>query len=182
MNAFDNLVEGISVYEVVNNIIPGSIYVILVELLTDFTIIKSNKISFENIVLVYFIGLVISRMGSLLLEPFLRKRFCCGAFLTFAPYKHFLKAKILDKEGSVRYYSMINNMYRCMTMTSLCVLLTVFLHLIWNGVSAFYFSNKNIFIVLGCFFLIALFGLSYRKQTEYLRQMVEHILENNQKK
>ena len=62
-SALNNVIEKISSYEIFNNIIPGVIYSVFTEKLTDFHITTENV--FMNIVLLYFIGLVIGRIGSI---------------------------------------------------------------------------------------------------------------------
>ena len=174
-NAFVKILDNISVYEVVNNIVPGSIYVVLVKYLTCFNILSGHDF-YENVVLIYFIGLIISRIGSLIVESVLRyESKWWKAFLKFAPYSDYLQAEKLDETGRIRYLSMVNNMYCCMTSTAICVFLTLLFSYVWPFVSA---KNGviNFMMIAGCILLILLFAFSYRKQTNYVRSRVEKIL------
>lgn len=179
--AFEKIIDNISVYEVVNNIVPGSIYVVLVKYLTCFNFLSGHDF-YENAVLIYFIGLIISRIGSLVVESALRYE-CTWwkAFLKFAPYSDYLQAEKLDESGRVRYFSMVNNMYCCMTSTAICVFLTLLFSYVWPCV--FTKSGvKNITMIAGCILLILLFAFSYRKQTNYVKSRVENILKFDKEK
>lgn len=178
-SAIINIIEKISVYEIVNNVIPGSIYIVMMESLTRFRILTGSL--FFDVVLIYFAGLVISRIGSLFLEPLFRWEYKKGkAFLVFAPYGDYLKAEMIDKSGRVRYLSMVNNMFRCLTATVFCILLTV----IYNFMQPKLYSwgiNNNSLTVIGSVFLVLLFAFSYKKQTEYVKKRVEFVLADNEK-
>jgi hypothetical protein len=174
-----NIIEKISVYEIINNVIPGSIYIVMIEYLTCFRILTGKL--FFDVVLLYFAGLVISRIGSLFLEPLLRWKYKKGkAFLVFAPYEDYLKAEMLDKDGRVRYLSMVNNMFLCLTATVLCILLTVLYNFLQPKIYLLGI-NSNLFTVIGCILLVLLFAFSYKKQTEYVKKRVEFVLAENKK-
>jgi len=81
-----DLLDKLSSYNIFNYLLPGIIFVVIAEKLTSFSFIQDDIIF--GIFLYYFIGLVISRIGSLLIEPSLKKI----RFLTFAPYSEFVTA------------------------------------------------------------------------------------------
>ena len=63
--------EKISSYNIFNNLLPGILFVVIAKETTSFSFIRENI--FEGAFLYYFIGLFISRVGSLWIEPFLKK-------------------------------------------------------------------------------------------------------------
>ena len=68
--------------------------------------------------LYYFIGLIISRIGSLILEPFLK----LIKFVRFADYEDYVMASKSDPK--IDLFSEQNNMYR--TLCSLFIMLILF--------------------------------------------------------
>ena len=82
MNA---LLSKLSSYNLFNYLFPGIIFVILAEGVTDYSLIQEDIAI--GAFLYYFIGLVVSRFGSLMIEPFLKK----VSFLRFADYKNFYR-------------------------------------------------------------------------------------------
>jgi len=66
-----DLLDKLSSYDIFNYLLPGVIFAVLAEKLTSFSFIKKDIIL--GVFLYYFIGLVISRIGSLFIEQFLKK-------------------------------------------------------------------------------------------------------------
>jgi hypothetical protein len=158
------LLEKLSSYNIFNYLFPGIIFVIIAESLTSFSFIQENILI--GLFLYYFIGLVISRIGSLVVEPLLKRI----KFLIFADYSDFVAASKTDKK--IELFSEINNMYR--TICSLFLLLiftriyeeiTILLPLI---------DKWGMEILTVCLFFLFLF--SYRKQTEYIKKCIKNIL------
>lgn len=162
----EKLVEKISKYHLINYFIPGAFAVYLsnqinaVNLLTD-------KVVFDFVV-IYIIGLICSRIGSLVVEWGLKKIH----FISFAPYKDFLQAEKNDSKLSD--LNADNNMYRTFVGALLLVGLQkgfVFL----ESQCAFIKNNEALIIILS---LLVLFLLAYRKQTNYIKSRVEKDIEN----
>lgn len=169
-NAFEKILERISAYELLNNIIPGTIYVVLAEKLTPFKI-QTGEI-WSDLVLYYFIGVIIGRIGSLVIEKFLKWR----KKLNFAPYPDYVQAEQKDK--MVRELSTINNMYRTYTAVAFCLLLTVIFSFVWGLIRGLDLSKPAV-IVVGCLILMVIFGKSYIKQSDYVAGRVKKINEMN---
>jgi len=115
-----------------------------------------------NYLIFYFIGLSISRFGSLIIEPILKKI----RFLKFAPYKDFVSAS--KKDPQIEIFSEANNTYR--TLTSMMILLILFktyaeLELVFPTLEAF-----RIWILIILLFIMFLF--SYKKQTDYISKRI----------
>lgn len=62
-----NLVEKISSYDILNNLFPGVIFCSIVERTTRITFLLEI---WEDLFLYYFAGMIISRIGSILLKKF----------------------------------------------------------------------------------------------------------------
>ena len=150
------VLEKISSYNIFNYLFPGTLFVVLAKQLTSF------DLSQENLLLAvcsyYFIGLVISRLGSLILEPLLK----VVRFVSFADYSSFVSACQVDPK--INTLLEVTNMYR-----TLCAVFIALLSLIvfeWLVVE-FPISEKYAAPAVICA-LLTLFLFSYKKQTKYI--------------
>jgi sterol desaturase/sphingolipid hydroxylase (fatty acid hydroxylase superfamily) len=120
--------------------------------------------------LYYFIGLVISRVGSLFIEWFLKKI----KFVKYCEHKDFAKAEKQDKK--VKLLQETNNMYRTLISMGLLLLLLK----LYEFLSAkFQFCDTVTQITLLVFILV-LFLLSFRKQTKYVVKQVSYKLKDKE--
>lgn len=165
-DAIVKLIERISGYEILNNFVPGVVFIALVEKLTPFIIWTNN--TWVDIVLSYFSGLIIGRIGSLFIEAPLRKH----GKLKNVSHAEYVKAE--SKNATVRELLMINNMYRTYASVGFCLLLTVAFSEIKLHITACPLF-KLIFSIIASIMLAILFGLSFVKQTEYLRSRIETV-------
>lgn len=151
-----DLISRLSSYELFTNLLPGVLFVTLLKEFTDFNLIFEPI--FFGLFLYYFIGIVINRIGSLVVEPILRKT----KFLVFIDYPKLIKAKRMDEE--VNTLSRDNNM--CRSLVSLCVLLLLTIGYEWlMSKWTFVATHNNIILII---FLFIVFLFAYRKQTEYV--------------
>jgi hypothetical protein len=99
--------DKLSSYNLFNYLLPGTIFVAAAQR------ISAHRFENENIVvelfLYYFIGLVISRMGSLTVEPSMKKL----KFVKFVTYKEFVSA--CEKDAKIEVLSEQNNTYRTLS-------------------------------------------------------------------
>jgi hypothetical protein len=101
------LLTKISRYNLFNYLLTGSVFIISTILIvkpTYILFIQDNVATF--LFTSYFIGSVLSRIGSLCVEPFLKKI----NFVTFADYKDFLEIQKIDP--TISDLSEENNIYR----------------------------------------------------------------------
>lgn len=159
-------IEKISAYDFINSLIPGTIYVLIIERFTSFTI-STDSILF-NVILYYFIGVVIGRIGSLLIERILIKG------IERVSHTDFVEAENKDDTGKITALSSINNMYRTFVATIVCVLLTVIGDCIWQVVPHSEIVNVSVIVCL-CVFLVVVFSKAYRKQTGYIVSRIKRI-------
>ena len=155
------LIEKISSYNLFNYLLPGTLFAALGEQITTYKLIQKDIII--ALFLYYFIGLVISRIGSLVLEPLMKKT----SFVTFAPYKDFVA--VSTKDQKIETLSEVNNMYR--TLCSLSVAVGGLKLYEWLSCLSTWVAQVGpyVFFVL----LFALFSFSYRKQTNYITKRIE---------
>jgi len=156
-----DLIDKLSSYNLFNNLFPGVIFVLVANKLTVYNYTQENLVL--GIFLYYFIGLVISRIGSLFIEPILKY----FSFLKFADYKLFVKAS--QKDIAIVTLSEVNNMYR--SVCSLFVVISI-LKVYEKIESSFVFLQSmraEILISL----LLLLFLFSYKKQTNYISKRVD---------
>ena len=156
-----DLLDKLSSYNIFNYLLPGVLFAALVSKMTIYTLVQNDIVI--GVFLYYFLGLVVSRFGSLVIEPILKKI----GFVHFASYRDFVSAS--KKDDKIEVLSEVNNMYR--TLCSLFVLLLLLLgyQSIQSHIPQLSRLNPAIAFVL----LIVLFLLSYQKQTTYVTKRIE---------
>ena len=165
-----DLLDKLSSYNIFNYLLPGTIFAGLGEKLTSYSFVQDNFL--VGLFLYYFIGLIISRIGSLTVETFLK----WIKFVQFADYKDYTKASELDPK--VELFSEQNNMYR--TFCSLPIMLAflkIYDELIKDSLPGGAHTNDAIFLIG----LLVLFLFSYKKQTKYVVKRVKIALERGEK-
>lgn len=159
------IIEKISSYNLFNYLFPGILFGIILNKITTYNIIQENI--FIGVFLYYFIGLVISRIGSLLIEPILKK------LVDFANYSDFISAS--KEDSKIELFSEVNNMYR--TLISLFVLLLI--SKLYDVLSDNFNFLDLILPYLLVISLILLFAFSFKKQTAYIVKRINHQKEKN---
>lgn len=162
----DKVVNQVSSYNLFNYLLPGTIFCVLMHKMFGFPFLIENL--FAAFFFYYFVGLVISRIGSLTIEPILLK----VKFVRYQPRSDFQRASKLNK--MIPILSEVNNTYRTLISLPLCI-----------GV---YYAGSRLALLMELpaiayhiGFLIAIFVLfvfSYRKQTRYLTQSIKLTLKN----
>lgn len=155
------LLDKISSYNLFNYLFPGVLFVIILKETTSYSFLQENLI--VGVFVYYFIGLVISRFGSLIIEPVLRK----SSFLKFADYSEFVSAS--KKDEKIEMLSEVNNMYRTLVSTLFVLLVFNLYDYIESNVPVL--KNWNNYILLGL--LLVMFLFSYRKQTNYITKRIK---------
>lgn len=160
-NTVTKFIEKISTYQILNYMIPGSVLCLLLKYLVGYNLLTFSVA--ENIVVVYFIGMVNSRLSSLVLKPVLKKI----KIINEADHKEFICAEKADAKLTV--LSDMNNSFRSIANAMLVLLLAYILKHV-SVVETFVLENVNWIAIVS---LLVLFVLSYRKQTEYVKERVE---------
>lgn len=131
------------------------------EKISPYTIAQENV--FISVFFYYFAGLIVSRFGSLVVEPLLKKI----SFLKFADYGDFIVASKNDQK--IEIFSETNNMYR--TFCSMFILLLLLKLYFYIESITTSLQEWNSYIIIGL--LLVLFLYSYKKQTNYIRKRIE---------
>ena len=165
----DSLLSLLNEYELFNSIFPGIIFLYFLNLQNYIPILDKIDI-YEKLFLYYFIGLIISRIGSLFLEPFFLKL----KIIKFADYTKFLKAE--EKDNKISIFVLVNNMYRSFIIVFLFNFIYLLYLILQNNFLFCAFMPKLLYIS----FFFFLFVYSYKKQTEYIRKRVENFQFNEE--
>jgi len=155
------LIEKISSYNLFNNLLPGILFAIIAKYTTKYNLIQSDILL--GLFLYYFIGLIISRFGSLVFENILLKL----KFVNYANYKDFVQTQKEDSKIDSLLES--NNMFRTLSAMGFVLL---FLKL-YEYISIKLKIDDNVTCIFFLILIITLFLFSYRKQTNYIRKRVE---------
>ena len=151
----------LSSYNFFNYLFPGVIFAYLGSKITRYSCIQEDLV--VGAFVYYFIGLVVSRFGSLVIEPVLR----AVSFVKFGDYEDYVAA--CKKDEKTDLFSEINNSYRTLVSVFLLILLLK-AYESFEAWSCFLTKwNTLILIVL----LLATFLFSYRKQTAYISKRVK---------
>jgi hypothetical protein len=155
-----DLLDKISPYNIFNYLLPGALFIAAANRYTSYTFTHENVVIAAF--LIYFIGLVISRIGSLLVEPLLQRM----KLLAFAPYEDYVAASKSDEKIDI--LSEVNNTYR--TLVALC--LCIFAFLAFDRADRTYaFVGASAPYVSGVALLLLLY-LSWHKQSAYIVKRV----------
>jgi hypothetical protein len=155
-----DLLDKLSSYNLFNYLLPGILFAVLSKRFTHFSVIQDSLVL--GVFIYYFIGLVISRVGSLVIEPVLKKI----SFLKFAEYGDFVAASKSD--AKIELLSETNNMYR----TLLSMLVSLLLLKGYEVMAMKYQIPDEVGGGTLTLLLLIMFLFSYRKQTDYVRKRV----------
>lgn len=155
------ILDKISSYNLFNYLLPGILFVCISKQFMDYNFVQDNE--FIGAFLYYFIGMVISRFGSLFIEPTLKKI----AFLKFAEYKHFVSAS--KKDDKIELLSEVNNTYR--TITAMFVILLLLK--LYNHFQVLWEIPQNVTTLTLIVLVLLMFLFSYRKQTNYITKRID---------
>lgn len=168
----DSLIEvfgKISNYNILNNLIPGAIFCVVLKHHVGYDIMNVGTL--ELIVIFYFSGMIISRVGSIILEPILKKI----KWVSFRNHHRFVEAEKVDYK--INALVEVNNMYRSIISVAFTALLVklykVGVELQWN------FGDISEWILLVT--ILLLFAFAYKKQTKYIVSRIDFIA-NSEKK
>lgn len=159
-NLIESITEKVSAYQIFNYLLPGAVFVAAFGNVSGHALYSGTVV--VDLVVVYFAGMTLSRVGSLVIEPICK----WTRIVTYANYGDYLEA--VKRDATIPSLLQENNTYRTLTATFLALLLVKI---------ALYFQSRltNTNLHLNWLWLIALtllFLLSYRKQTAYIRKRV----------
>lgn len=158
--------EKLSSYNLLNNLLPGAVFYYFLKFIINISM--SNNL-IENIFIYYFCGMLISRIGSILIEPIYKKL----KIVKYAEYNSFLSACKLDDK--INILSETNNMYR----TFLSAIIVLGIVKIYVLIASKYGVLFTIAPAIIYFCILVLFSFSYRKQVAYIKKRTEHTCQND---
>lgn len=150
------LLEKLSTYNLFNYLLPGVVFGVLAEHFTKYTFVHNEIII--AVFIFYFMGLVISRVGSVIIEPILKK----VQFVEFADYKDYVKATETDED--LKTLSEVNNSYR----TYCAVFVVLILLKTFEYISTHFTWLNDLAPILLITFVLVMFLFAYKKQTQYI--------------
>lgn len=155
------LLDKLSSYNIFNYLFPGVLFAIFVSNTTQF---KLNVADNVLVLFVYYLyGLIISRFGSLVVEPIFKKL----KFIKFSNYSDYIKAS--EKDPLLITLSEQNNMFRTLIAGIILLLITIGIdHLYLKYTNLKDYNNIVLLIILAF-----LFSWAYRKQTTYVMKRVK---------
>lgn len=159
------ILEKLSSYNIFNYLFPGILFVLITDRITPYSFIQENII--HGLFLYYFIGLVISRIGSLFLEPILK----LTSIIRFVAYKDFILASKSDTK--IDLLSEVNNMYRTISALFLVILVLK----LYSKIESIWPALKNASFLVLTSGLLLVFLLSYRKQTKYITKRINAVID-----
>lgn len=159
----DKFIEKLEEYKIFNYLLPGIIFTYLLKYYVGIDIFQSNVI--EMAFIFYFIGSVISRFGSVVIEEILKKI----KFIKHSNYNDYINA--VKKDDFIKKLLISNNTYRTLCAGFLLILMI-------KGVKelANYFNlQTGIICTIVIIFGFILYLLSFKKQTGIIVKRVDKV-------
>lgn len=155
------LTKQITSYNLFNYLLPGAVFCAVAHYLFGYDLILDNL--FAAFFFYYFIGLTISRIGSLIIEPAMK-----GAnFTRFRPYTEYITAS--KKDPKIELLSEMNNVNRTLISLPICLGAYAAGIAIADG---FKLSTEMRAVTL-LVVITFVYGFSYSKQTGYISKRIE---------
>lgn len=169
-NATEELLSKINSYNLFNYLLPGVIFSYLVKHYSTIPLKEDTNLVVAAFLL-YFTGMILNRIGSIIIEPSLKQI----KFIKFSPYEMYVKAEKNDKKISL--LSEVNNTYRSILSTFFA-----FISLKLYEICLFEETTPNNFeVLLICFVVFTIFLVSYIKQTNYITKRVQIVLKKEER-
>lgn len=157
----DKILDKLTTYNIFNYLLPGIIFVILFKYYIGKSIIIENN--FIGAFLYYFIGMSISRIGSLIIAPITKSI----KLVQYSKYEDYISASANDNK--IELLSEVNNMYRTI-MALLFVLLLAKIYFFIETKYEFSITTSKTLLIIT---LTSLYVFSYRKQTAFIKQRID---------
>jgi hypothetical protein len=156
------LINKISSYDLFVNLLPGVIFAVISEKVTTYSFLQKDIVI--GFFVYYLIGLMLNSFGSVVLKPLL-----IGFEISeeYTEYCEFISACKMDTK--IELLSEKNNMY--LTLSSLFALLIILKF--WEWSVSFHPVLKEYGTSLLLLFLMIVFVLSYKKQTNYIKKRIK---------
>lgn len=150
------LLDKLTSYNLFNYLLPGAVFAYFVKSSFGIGLVPDDLVTAAFIY--YFLGVVVSRFGSLALEPLLKK----AKFIKFEPYASFLSAS--EKDQKIEVLVEQSNMYRTL-LSAMLLLLVLTAYLKLESYCPVLTEWREL---TGASALALVFLLAYKKQTDYV--------------
>lgn len=160
------IIDKLSQYNFLTNILPGTVLCIILKSLVGYDLIPDDY--YQAGIVFYFVGMVNSRVGSLVIEPILK----AISWVKFAPYSEFLRAE--KEDAKLTILSQENNVFR----SYISLMFISILGYIYKNCSLdlrLSLNNESLVLIV---ILFVLFLFAYKKQTSFVRKRVENFIKN----
>lgn len=157
----EKFLEKLDEYNIFNYLLPGIVFVYMLKYYVGIDIIEERIV--EMFFIYYFIGSIINRVGSIIIEDILIK---CK-FIKYAPYEDYIKAN--EKDKKISQLLTVNNMYRTICSSFLLLIIIKIIKELFNRWNIPIYIVKTI-LIIG---IIMLYLFSYKKQTKYIEKRIE---------
>ncbi len=159
----DKFIEKLEEYKIFNYLLPGIIFTYLLKYYVGIDIFQPNVI--EMAFIFYFIGSVISRFGSVVIEEILKKI----KFIKYSNYNDYINA--VKKDDFIKKLLISNNTYRTLCAGFLLILIIKGVKELVN-----YFNlQTGIIYTIVIIFGFILYLLSFKKQTGIIVKRVDKV-------
>jgi hypothetical protein len=157
----NEILSKISSYNIFNYLVPGALFVIAAKRVNIIDLDDADLAT--KLLIFYIVGMIISRLGSLLIEPGMR----WAKLVRYSDYKNYVLA--CAKDNKIEILVEVNNTYRTFAAAFMALSVGMIItarHRDW--------SASEPWIALSTLAaLIVLFLLSFIKQANYVRNRVE---------
>lgn len=154
----EKIIEKIEIYHFINYLLPGTIFVAILNKIYENEFLDSNVVI--AIIEYYFIGLILSRIGSVILQPIFKK----VKFIKYVDYNKYIKS--IEADNKLEILQREANQYR--TYIATFIILTIVQ-------SYTCIVNKKFSMILILFVgLATLFTLAYKKQIKFIVDRIEN--------
>jgi len=157
-----DILDKISSYNLFNYLLPGVIFAVLGQRFEIIALPKTDIVVLAF--LYYFIGMIVSRVGSLVVEPAFKKL----KIVIYSPYADYLKASEKDPKLAVMVEA--NNTYRTLTATFFALVIGLLITAVADKLSLSV-ETREYWLAGGLF---VLFVYSFRKQSAFIVSRVRH--------
>lgn len=173
----NGILEKVSSYDIFNNFFPGIIFCYILRKTTRFFLADGEI--WENIFIYYFVGIIINRIGSIVVERTLRaikvknkEKNIKEPFLKFTEYDNYIKTS--EEEPFIKTLNETNNVYRTIiSMFIVIIVIKLYDSFLYDFINSFGKVGHDFIFITVCLLVIILFLYSYKKQTEYINSRIE---------
>lgn len=165
----EKIIEKMESYNIFNYLLPGAIFDYIFEGLFELKLVQGNIV--ENLFVYYFLGMILSRIGSIFIEPICKKL----KWVKFVDYEDYIK--VSEKDDMIKLLLEVNNTYRTLLSGGIVLIVVKIYFFIMTKLNV----SKDINEIVAIIFVIVLFAFSYRKQTKYVADRVKKVNEGESK-